>query len=94
MAYKKIRHHWSYAKENMDDTIAIEPSLHKNVHLKMKKNEFLQCFEVCGVPGYEDGYLLDTKEEHLRFIGVVRDILVKQKISSLTFELEFLLNMY
>ena len=70
-------HHWSYNEEHYKDVIEMNRIFHRNIHrfIVYDQSKFMYRTK-------ETGYLLDTKEKHIKYIYSLKfDLLIEDKLT-------------
>ena len=61
-------HHWSYNDEHLKDTIKLSITLHNKLHRYISYDKKSKMYLTL------DGTLLDTKEKHLKYLDIVKQL--------------------
>lgn len=70
------RHHWSYNEEHWKDVIILESKEHSDLHRFIEYDKSFYYRTAIKIGKFKKGELLDTREKHLEFLEIIKEILL------------------
>lgn len=70
------KHHWSYNEEHWKDVIILKSEEHYALHMFIEYDESFYYRTAINIGKFKRGELLDTREKHLEFLEIIKQVLL------------------